>query len=159
MAVSIVPTLIDALVTQSRAALPDVNVYDGYGVTNDYGDYLMVGVDDPDSSSYAPSMSQTQVMATAGTPRSRDEEGTVPNVIYCFTGDSGDAAQKAVRVSAYAALEAVAGILRADPSLGITAPAAQVMVCQIGTVTLDQLPDERGTAALITFTVAFMARI
>lgn len=158
MAVSIVPVLIDALVTQATAALSDANVYDGYGVTSDPGSYLMVGVDDPDSASRAPSMSQSQTMATAGTPRSRTETGTIPNVIYCWNGD-GATGQKAARDAAYGVAEALATILRADPSLGITAPAAQVVVCQVDSITLDQNQDTNGADALVTLTVAFEARI
>jgi hypothetical protein len=47
MATSVVFDLVGALVTQLGAAL-SVNVHDGYGLTDDPGDYLMVGVEDPD---------------------------------------------------------------------------------------------------------------
>lgn len=157
MAVSIVPALIDALFAQATATLPDVTVYDGYGVSDDAGDYLMIGVDDPDSLSRAPSMSQTQTMATAGTPRSRTETGTIPNVIYCWNGD-GPTGQKAARDAAYAVAETVAGLLRADPTLGVSS-GYQVVVCQVTDITLDQNQDSNGADALITLTIGFEARI
>jgi len=158
MAVSVVPALIDALVTQSRTALGSTAaVYDGYGASADPGNYLMVGVDDPDQAQPAPSMSESQAMATLGTPRSRDEEGSIPNVAYCWNGD-GENGQKAARDAAYAIVEAVAALLRTDPTMGVGQPGR--VVCQVGDISLDQNSAQGvGAYALITFTVAFKARI
>lgn len=161
MATSVVPALIDALVTQATAALPDRLVVDGYGVTSDTNqNVLMVGVDDPDSGQSANSQTGEQTMATMGTPRSRDEEGDVTCAALSWNGNTD---QKAARDAAYATVAAVETILRADPTLGVGQPGR--VVCQLGGHTLSQNQyadtdtQAGGCDALVIFTVHFKARI
>lgn len=161
MATSAIPVLIDALVTQARASLPNCLVIDGFGVTNDANpNVLMVGVDDPDSQSAADSTDSAQEMATAGTPRTRDQQGTITCAALSWNGGGN---QKAVRDAAYATLAAVENLLRLDPRLGLTS--FPLLVCQLGDDRLSQNQyvatdtTTGGVDALVIFTVKFQARI
>lgn len=161
MGTSVIPALIDALVTQSTSALPDRLVVDGYGATSDYNpNVLMVGVDDPGESSSAQSSDADQEMATTGTPRSRTQAGSVTLAALSWRGDVD---QKAARDAAYATQAAVENLVRADPTLGIATPGR--MTCQMGNERLTQnqyaATDDTagGVDALLIFTVTFTARI
>lgn len=153
MSTSVIPTLIDALVTAARTALPSAQVYDGYGVTDDPGDFLMVGVEDGSASGPAGSAESRQSWPHVG-HQVRDEEGDV----HCFAVSwNGDGDQKAARDAAFAITAAVENLLRADPSLGI---AAQVMRTGFGTSQrLEQDQDQHGAIALVAFDIHFQARI
>jgi hypothetical protein len=155
MSTSVVPALIDALVARCDAALSAVSVYDGYGVTDNPGDFLMVGVEDPDSQDSASSSDASQEVATMGTNRSRDERGTVSCVALSWNGD-GD--QKAARDRVYATTAAVESLLRANPDLGI--PGYALVVTGFGAdQRLMQNQDTDGAEAAVFFTVRFRARL
>lgn len=156
MASSIIPALIDALVSQATAALPSVQVFDGYGITDDPGDFLMIGVDDPDSPNSANSANAQQRAATAGTSRSRDEEGTVTCVALSWNGNAN---QKAARDGAFAIVAAVENFIRTatpQPYFGVT---GLYKVGFGGNVDLSQDQNAGAAMALITFSVTFTARI
>ena len=152
MATSVIPALIDALVTNAKANLADINVLDGYGVTDDPGDFLMVGVDDPLRDDEAQSGTSQQSWANAnGT--ARDEIGDVWCSAYSWNGN-GD--QKGARDAAYATVAAVENMLRANPALGV----AGLIYSEFGTSqTLTQNQDEHGASARVSFQVHFRARI
>jgi hypothetical protein len=151
MATSVVPALIDALVSQSRAVLPDVIVYDGFGVSDDPGEFLMVGVsDDTDTASRAVSSHQEWANANH---TARDESGDVTCMAVSW---NGDADQKAARDGVYATKGAVEDMLRADPDLGLD----NVLWTSAGTdENLDQNQDDAGALAILTFTIAYRARL
>lgn len=158
-ATSVTPSIIDALFAQATSALPDVLVFDGYGLSDDPGpDILMIGVDDGRSTSAATSGTSSQSQATAGTPRSRDQNGSLNCWALSWTGN--DAAKDA-RDRVYAIQAAVETILRADPQLGIPRPNGQVLVIQIGdeTFSQDNSAEDGGWEALLAFTINFEARI
>lgn len=155
MATTVIPVLIDALVTQATTALPNVNVFDGYGVTDDPGDFLMVGVEDPDATDSASSADSSQSAATMGTPRTRDETGSISCVALSW---NGNADQKAARDAVFAITEAVASLCRSNPSLGVAA--GGLVVTGFGAdQRLLQNQDENGTEAAVIFTISFRARI
>lgn len=154
MATSVIPQLIDALVAAATAALPDqgIVVLDGYGVTEFTGNYLMIGIDDPYRPDASVSASSTQDWAHANYT-TRNEEGDVTCAAVSW---SGDANQKTSRDAAYATTAAVENLLRANPSLGLTA----LLWTSYGTTTqLEQSQDEDGSWALVVFSVHFRARI
>lgn len=157
MATSVVPLLIDALVEQATEALPDALVFDGYGVTDDPGpDILMIGVDDGQSSSAATSSNSSQSQATAGTPRSRNQTGS----INCWALSwNGNATPKEARDAVYVLQAAVENILRTDPQLGVAPPNGQILVIQLGDESLQQDQTDAGAEALLAFSIAFEARI
>jgi len=155
MATSAVPAVIDALVTKARAALPDLSVHDGFGVTDDPGDFLMVGVEDPDLDGATFSAEAQQSWAHVN-HTARDEEGDITCAALSWTGDGDEAGQKAARDAVYATTAALENVLRADPTLGV----ATVLWASFGTSQqLKQAQDQHGAIALLLFRVHFKARI
>jgi hypothetical protein len=153
MATSIIPSLLDALVTECSAALTTVAVHDGYGVSGDVHDNLMIGVDDPFSDQAAPTAESQQSWANVGSGRSRDESGDVTCAAYATSGTTD---QAAVRAAAFAITEAVENLLRTDPTVGL----GDTVRTQFGTdQRFLQDQDEDGAWALIVFTIHFDARI
>jgi hypothetical protein len=152
MATSALPAVIDALVTLATAALPSVTVIDGVGISGSPGDYLMIGVDDPDADRPATAGDVQQVRATMS--GARDETGTVTCCAYSWNGN-GD--QKAARDAAFATVAAVENILRTtSPTLGVSA----VLKTEFGDrTTVSQAQTETGTDCLVIFSVAYLARI
>lgn len=156
MASSIVPALIDALVAAATAALPSALVIDGVGNTDAAGDYLMIGVSDPDlygSGSGAQAATAQQNQMTFGATRPRMEEGSI---YLAARSVNGDANQKAARDAAYALQEALATALRTTNDLGVTG------VMQLGngaSLTLEQDQNEYGAVATLTYSIAFTAQI
>lgn len=151
MATSVIPAFIDAVLTAARAGLPGVDVFDGFGVSDDPGDYLMVGVDDPERQDAAFSADSVQSWAHANRT-ARDEVGAVTCAATSWNGD-GD--QKAARDAAFATTGAVETFLRVDPTMGDT-----VLWCEYGSSTqLTQAQGEAGALALVVFRIHFRARI
>lgn len=152
MATSVIPALIDALVAAAKAALSNLLVNDGYGVTEDPGNYLMIGVDDPDRPDAALSASSQQDWAHANYT-ARDEEGDITCAALSWTGDTD---QKVSRDAVFATTAAVENMLRANPSLGL----ANLLWTSYGSATqLNQWQDAEGSMALVVFQVHFRARI
>jgi hypothetical protein len=155
MAISVIPALIDALYEQATNALPDVLVKDGFGVTDDPGDVLMIGVDDPDSPSNASSASAEQAWPHTGIDLDRDETGYITCAATSWNGD-GEAGQKAARDAVFAIADAVAALCRANPSLGVDG----LLWTSYGTqADLQQGQDSNGAIALLTFRIDYQARL
>lgn len=149
------PSIIDALYAAAVEALPDALVTDGFGLSDDPNqDVLMIGVDDADAPGGAASVDSDQASTTAGTTRPREETGHINCVAFSLDG-GGD--QKAARDAAYATFGAVETLLRNDPRIGLTAPA--LLVAEIGGHRLEQDQFTQGAGAWIPFTVKFQARI
>lgn len=153
MSVSVVPALIDALVTTATAALPGVVVSDGFGVTSDPGDFLMVGVSDPDDAEESEAASVTQNQLAFGSTRPRLESGSIHLAARSVNG-AGD--QKAARDAVYAIHEALATALRTTDNLGVTG------VQQLGNgaaLRLLQTQNTAGAVATLLYDIAFDAQI
>ena len=153
MAVSVVPALIDALIAAATSAGVE-NVLDGVSLSGDAqaGDYLMIGVDDPDSEGDAFTGSSRQSWANAN-HTTRDESGEITCAAYSWNGDCD---QKAARDAAFAMVETLASACRTDPSLGLSS----LLWTDFGSdLNLSQNQGESGASALVVFTVAFRARI
>lgn len=153
MATTVIPSLIDAIVAGSRVALPGLNVYDGFGATDDPGDFLMVGVSDPDLEGADTGADARQSWATVGLQGARNEEGEVTCVALSWNGD-GD--PKAARDSAYVTVAAVETFCRNDPDLGIP---TLLWNSALTSHNLTQNQDEGGALAMVVFRIAFQARI
>lgn len=152
MSTSVVPALVDALVTQATAELPDIQVYDGFGISEDPGDFLMIGVEDPDNENAAFSADWSQSWAGLGN-HARDEEGTITCAALSWNGDAN---QKAARDGVFATLAALETLLREDPTLGVITTG---WVQMGGSLQLSQAQSEAGADALLVFQVHFKARI
>lgn len=152
--VSALPDVIDALVTLSAAALPSVRVYDGIGVSDDPGDFLMVGVEDPDIDGAAFSAEVEQSRLAMG--GSQQEAGTVTCCALSWTGDSTDVGQKAARDAAFTTVAAVETILRTTaPTLDVAA----VSKTEFGDrLTVSQAQDATGASCMVIFSVAYLAQ-
>lgn len=152
MATSVVPALLDALVTTLTAALPTVTVLDGEGITGDPGDWLMVGVDDPDKETAPNAATTTEEQGAFGSTRPRMENGSIFLTAFSWNGDSN---QKAARDAVYATAAAVANAIRTD-TLGVSG------LLSIGygeATTYRQGQADPGAGAELLFSVKFMASI
>lgn len=153
MGTTAIPALVDALVTNARAALPDTLVYDGFGVDADPGrNYLMVGVDNPQAVDEAYAATATQQWANAN-HTARDEEGFVVCAALAWNGDSDP---KAARDDAFATVAAVENMCRANPALGV---ASLLWTSVGGRIQLSQNQTEHGATAIVIFNVNYRARI
>lgn len=157
MATTIVFDLITQLVTTFTAAAPDVNVYDGQGATDDPGNFLMVGVGDPNSDSPADSASGTQEWAGLGA-NAAYEGGAVTCCALAWSGESGNTAQQTVRETVRDIVKGVDETLKADPNLGGTVPGLN-WVRYGSSYSLTQLSDADGVAAIFYFEIAYKARL
>lgn len=149
----VLPALIDALVTQATAAITAATVYDGLGVSDDPGDYLMIGVDDPDGPDWAKSASGTRDWETVGLQNDITEIGDISCAALSWNGD-GD--QKAARDAVYATAEALAAICRATPTMGLD---RLLWVLYGGNWDLMQVQNEYGALARLEFQLHFQALI
>lgn len=153
MAASVVPALIDALVLAAEAALPDALVLDGIGVTNDPGDYLMVGVDDPNDPEDIEASTVTQSQMAFGSTRPRLEQGVIHMAARSIDGAGN---QKAARDAVYAIQEALATALRTTDNLGIS---GGLTLGNGSNLRLVQNQDDSGATATLLYDIAFTAQI
>lgn len=153
---SAVPAVIDALVTMATAAVPSGTVVsDGLSFSGEVGNYLMIGVEDPEVELAQRSARTAQEWPHAGTG-ARDEKGEITCAALSWTGDSGPTSAKAARDACYATADALSAALRANPSLGVDS----VLYASYGTGdSLSQAQDKHGAYALLIFRVAFHARL
>jgi hypothetical protein len=152
MATTVIPALLDALVTVATAVLPKATILDGYGVTEFVGDYLMIGVDDPYSPEEALAGSSQQDWAHANYT-ARNESGDITCVAVSWNGAES---AKGARDSVFAITTAFEAGLRANPSLGL----ANLLWTSYGTNTqFSQGQDEDGAFAVVAFQIHFEARI
>ena len=153
MATSVIPALIAALYAQASSSLPTTLVLLGPGITNDPGDYLMVGVDDPDGEDETQAADVTQDQMAFGATRPRREEGEIFLVARSRNGNSD---LQAACDAAYATQEALAAVLRTTDSLGV----AGVMKLGNGArMPLAWNLDDYGAVATLRYTIAFEASI
>lgn len=151
-AVSAVPALLDALVALFTAALPTVTVFDGPGLSDATGgDYLFVGVADPDSDGGDNAVESTVEWAGLG-KSARYEQVVVRCAAVSWSGDED---VRARRVAAFAMFAAVEQALTSDPSVGDVARFG-------GLATEHQLRQnitENGAEAWVQFALSFTARL
>ena len=145
---SVIPDLIDALVTQATAALPEVSVTDGEATTSDLKDYLMVGVED--ATQAVTTGAESDQSWPLATPTGRDEEGGV----WCAAFTTGTTTKEA-RDRAFAIAGAVQTLLRSDTRLGIPG----MKLTSYGQQRFSQWQASYGPAALLLFNISFKARI
>lgn len=155
MATSVIPALIDALIAQAQTALGDaIAVHDGYGVSGNVADNLMVGVEDPFSDQAAPSADSQQSWQGIGPNAPRDEVGDITCVAYATSGGKD---QSVVRTAVFAITAAVENLLRASPDLGL---GPSVRPLGFGSdLKFMQDQDADGVWALVVFSIHFEARI
>lgn len=153
MAGTAVLDVIDALVEQYGTAVTTATVYDGVGASNDPGDFIMVGVSDPDSDQAPNSAETTSEWAGLGAKRG-DEEGTVSCCVMSWNGEAEGLAEARAKVRTM--LDTIAAVHVADPTLGI-GPVMWTRFGSRGSTT--QLQSDLGSMVLHYFEIAFKARI
>ena len=154
MSASAVPTVITRLLATMPGKVPaNTAVRDGFDISGDPSKFLMVGVEDPDAAGYETSGSSTQDWAGVGNYR-RNESG---EVVCCALAWDAAGKAAAARTQAYGIVDAVADALVQDPNLGSGDP---TLICAYGgRHALNQSLTNAGALALVTFTVAFTARL
>lgn len=157
MTVSAIPIVIDGLLTIARGlSLTNADVLDAFGLSGNTGNYLMIGVDDPDTDQAARSASSTQDWAHLNNS-TRDQLGSVWCVAQAYTGDDD---QKIARDAAYAIVNAFATAVRAAPDLGVVPGSLNYLLCGFaGSEDLDQQRASNGAIARVTFQISFHARV
>lgn len=159
MTTTIAFDLITQLVVTCRANVPaGTTVYDGQGAAaDDTGNFLMVGIGDPNSQDPEVSAAGTQEWAAIGN-RAGNEEGTVHCCAVAWSGDIGSDAQQQVREDVRDIVADVDAALRADPNLGGTVPG--LMWVRYGrNYSLEQISATDGVAAVFKFDIDYRARI
>ena len=154
MATSVLPALIDALYAALSAALPGVDVYDGFGVSDSPGDYLMVGVDDPENEDVEMArVNQSQV--AFGSTHPRHESGEVHLYAMSWNGD-GD--YKAARDAAHAIVAAAENALRPNAAPDVLGVAG-LMSLSLASGSPKYPSFDGGAKVAIPFDIAFLAQI
>lgn len=157
MATTAVFDLISRLVDICTTALPNVTVLDGQGNELPAGDFLMIGVGDPTDNSPAFSAEGSQSWAGLGA-RAANEEGSVTCCATVQSGDSGNAAQRAVRDRLRDLLATIEANFKADPNLGGLVPG--LMWVRFGSRTnLTQISGTDGVAVVFYFEISYQARL
>ncbi|MGD9693919.1 MAG: hypothetical protein AB7G17_14365 [Phycisphaerales bacterium] len=151
MATSVGPNLLKALIESATALLPGVLVLDGVGVTNDPGDYLMIGVDDP-TKPVPTAITSTEEFGAFGSTRPRFENGSVFMTAFSW---NGDADQEAARDAVYA----IAGVLSDSVRPNDLAVPGLMSLGFGESSELRQAQTEYGAGAELSFSVKFQAQI
>lgn len=160
MATTAVYDVIEALLELARSIWPqdteegpEVLVIDGFGVTDDPTDFLMIGVDDPDSvDSPAYSGDVTQEWANANYT-ARDEFG---DITCAALGWNGDGDQKLARDAVRSITDQLEAAIRLNPPLNLPT----LLWTEFGTtLQLTQNQHDQGAEAIVVFHIKYRARI
>lgn len=150
---SALPVVLDALLARA-VAVTSCRVTDGWDLSEQADDVLMIGVDDPTNPDNPVAASADQAMAVLGTTRPRDEDGRINCLAVASVGDDD---QKSARDAAYSYIAAIEDDLRSDPTLGLT-QFRNIVVQMAGSDRLIQ-SKSGGAAAVVIFTITYNARI
>lgn len=144
--------VIAALVTQCGAAVPSgVLVLNGYGNTEHAGDFVLIGAADPFTDGAAVAVETDAEFAYVGAVDAA-ERGHINCVAYVVNGD-GDSLAAQTRLKAV--LDAVAGVTRANYSLGV----AELLWSQFALTQVDHdLDHGRGAWAVANFHIRYRAQ-
>lgn len=149
---SVVPDLLDALLSTFAPLVPKFTVSDGFPVESNSGDYLAVGVDDPASTAPAPSARSDIEWAGASRAVGLNETGEVTCAIWARRGESDTST---ARDAVYDALSAIQGSLRDPSALAVDGLWSTWLAST--QLSQDQTPD--GVLVLLVFRVGFKARL
>jgi hypothetical protein len=151
---SAIPLLLGAMVELWSESLPDWTVTYGWDDTNNTGDYLMVGADDPFASEGEAAVS-SQTFETA-TREGMSESGYVTVVAFSWVG-SHDGQREATE-AVFAAMQRIETDIHTAPDLGITrTPHFMVNALTIEDAKLHHGLDDDGARALLVIRIHFEA--
>jgi hypothetical protein len=158
MTASLYPAVKDALITV-LTPLESIVVWDGYAVTADYNNNLMIGVSDPDS--YEPTGSAQQSWHGTGgvSGQTRDDNGDVWCTALAWNGGQGNVGVKAARDAVKSILTIVENQLRSDPVFS-TVVVPGLLWTEFGTQSVwREAPGKNGVRCSCSFTVHFRGLI
>lgn len=140
------------------AAIP---VYDSaeWLLTEDNPATLVVVGDVGDADQLTVAGQAPQRVATLGTSRRREEEGTVNCYIASSSGDFGPGAVPAVREVVLGVLDDVDGWLRANPDLDLVPAYQHVEATMQGLPSIRPIPTSDGPVFEVDLTIGYTARI
>lgn len=149
---SIIPQLIDGLTTRLTTDLDGVaKVADGPVPTSDFGDYVMIGIDDPDKQGgYILAGESTEDWAHANTT-TIDQEGFITAAVLVFSGDS---VFKPVRDKAFVIKSVIDNIVKNHTVLAID----ELEWLQPSSHTYSQSSNTKGVVAFLVMRIGFKAR-
>ena len=151
---SAVPILLDAMVSRWADALDDWTVTYGWDGTQNTGDYLMIGADDPFSSEGEAATTEED-FATA-TREGISEKGSITCVAFSWNGQADG--QREATETVYAALKVMQDDIHQYPDLQIERrPEFMVNALNIESTTLHHGLDEDGTQAMLVIRIKFEA--
>jgi hypothetical protein len=151
MSNSLLPGLMDALVSVFEDAFPDISVLDGQGITEDPRGRLMVGIEDPDETGFNETVEIAHDWAGFGSGV-REQMGTVWCVLETWNGDSD---LKSARDEADANFATIRSLLRTDPTVKAAVSDGHATVAtERWSHVLNQ---EQGAVVRLAFQVAFKA--
>ena len=146
------PTVYAAVLSTATTALTGmVRVVDGFDLSSEPGDVVLIGVPNLGEEESIAAGSFSQDPSTFGrAPGTRKETGTVNGCVLAQNGQ-GEAAN--ARTTAFSYIDALADALRNDPSIGVTAFS---LVAQLtsGDISEDQVD---GATCAVSFTVTYTA--
>lgn len=151
--VSLIPQVMDALISLWSETVPEGAVFDGPGTASDIPKLMvMVGVSDPDATS--PEAATSDQQWAWADHRQRDETMQVHCSIVAWSGDTDRAAVKGLRDQVFDTLRRLTDALEQDPTLG----GLVLFVSRVSGLRLLQDQVDIGAAANLTFTVEARAR-
>jgi len=145
---SLVPALLDAIVSSADAALPTVGVYDVDGPSDSGSDFLIVGVEDPDEVGFSESAEVAHDWAGFASGV-REQMGTLWCVLESWNGDSDP---KAARDAVDGYFGTIKGLLRSDATI-----LAAVSYATVATERWSQSKTADGAVVRLAFQVGFKA--
>lgn len=173
-----VPQLIDNIVAAAKehpyfkARLDDDPVFygrlvfDGPTNTKDPGDFLMIGVEDPDLPDASTSAETNEDFAHTGLDGERDVDGYITCAALSWNGDVDELALKTARDTAYGMTDAIAAMCRGngeasdghhnDGTFGVE---SLLWTSCSTSAALNQGRDAKAALALVVFRIYFRARI
>jgi len=156
MSTSALLPVLNAVVAAATAGVAaDTSVFTGWDASNVAVDKsLTIGSSDLASDSAVVASTSAQEMATAGTPRSRSQTGSLSAAAFVRRGD-GDLL--AAATDAYTIQAVIETALRADPRLGLVA--YPLVVIQFGDESLSWGYDDGFAEALLVFNIQFEVRL
>lgn len=152
-ATSVIPAVIDALVTIGAAAAPvGTSVYDGFPVTDDPENYVAIGIDDPDAEDWTDSADSETDWVGTGSGAEQEERGTVTCAAIAWN-DSGR--MKVARDAAFAMKDALGTAIRNNISLSVGSVAWNLGKRH----RYRSMQTDDGAVALVLFDIYFLARL
>lgn len=152
MASAAFPSVIAAVFTVATNAVVGTRVVRGRDLSQDYGDVVLIGRQDPEDDDWSSAGNFQQSMQTFG--GGREEVGTVNGMVIAWNGDGNQDAANSAAFAHFALLETA---VRADPKLGLTS--FDYVVSEIDSGDVRERQDDDGATAVLPFVISYKVSI